>query len=313
MPQITGDYTLNKTIQFFKYCMKNKRAISPATFINSKVTATISISLVLFLLGLIILLTLLANNLTSYVKESLSFDVVLADNIKDEEVDRIIKKLEATDFIKSYEYISKEEAAKQLEADIGQDPEDFLGFNPLPGMIIVRLYSEYTHLDDFPVIEKRMQEISPDISHIEYRKELMTMINENFRKISIILLSIAVLLLIISFALINNTIRLMIYSNRFLIHTMKLVGATPNFIRMPFIKSQIFSGIIAAVIAIALLFWGLFYVSKDLNEIWDFLDKGSLYLTAGGVLLLGIFISLCATYLAVNRYLRMEGDDMFFI
>jgi len=293
--------------------MKNKRAISPATFINSKVTATISISLVLFLLGLIIMLTLLAKNLTSYVKESLSFDVVLSDDIKDAEVNRIMKVLEETEYIKSTEYISKEAAAKQLEADIGQSPEAFLGFNPLPGMIIVSLHSEYTHTDNFPDLEKQIKEISPNISHIEFRKELMTMINDNFRKISIILLSVAVLLLIISFALINNTIRLMIYSNRFLIHTMKLVGATASFIRWPFIKSQILSGIIAAVIAIGLLFWGLYYISKDVNELWQFLDRSSLVVVAGSVFVLGILISLCATYFAVNRYLRMEGDDMFFI
>jgi len=293
--------------------MKNKRAISPATFINSKVTATISISLVLFLLGLIILLTLLAKNLTSYVKESLSFDIVLSDDIKEVEVNRIIKKLEGTDFIKSTEYVSKEAAAKQLEADIGQDLEVFLGFNPLPGLIVVRLHSEYTHPENFPEIENQMKGISPDISHIEYRKELMTMVNDNFRKISIILLSLAVLLLIISFALINNTIRLMVYSNRFLIHTMKLVGATAGFIRRPFIKTQIISGIIAAVIAIVLLFWGLYYISNDVSEIWELLDLSSLYLIAGSVFVLGILISFCATYFAVNRYLRMAGDDMFFI
>ena len=293
--------------------MKKKRAISSATFINSRVTATISISLVLFLLGLIILLTLLAKNLTSYVKESLSFDVVLSDNISDEEVSRILKKLESTDFVKSAEYVSKEAAAKQLEADIGQNPEEFLGFNPLPGLIVVRLHSEFTHPEDFPKIESQMKEISPDISHIEYRKELMTMVNDNFQKISIILLSIAVLLLIISFALINNTIRLMIYSNRFLIHTMKLVGATSGFIRLPFIKSQILSGVIAAIIALILLFWGGYYVSKDLIEIRELLDRGSLLFIAGSVLILGILISLSATYFAVNRYLRMEGDDMFFV
>jgi len=293
--------------------MKNKRAVSPATFINSRVTATISISLVLFLLGLIILLTLLAKNLSAYVKESLSFDIILSDNIKETEVNRIIKKLEATDFVKSTGYISKETAAKQLEADIGLNPEEFLGFNPLPALIAVRLHSEFTNPDKFPEIEKQIKGFSSDINNIEYRKELMTLVNNNFKKISIILLGLALLLLIISFALINNTIRLMVYSKRFLIHTMKLVGATAGFIRKPFIQAQIFSGIIAAFVAIILLFWGLFYISKDINEIWDVINRNSLYIVAGSVFILGIIISLSATYFAVNRYLRMEGDDLFFI
>jgi len=293
--------------------MKNKRAISPATFINSKVTVTISISLVLFLLGLTILLAILVKNLSSVVKENISFDIILSDNTKEDEVNRIINSLEATDFVKSTEYISKELAAKQLEADIGQDPEEFLGFNPLPGLIVVRLYSEYTHPDKFPEIVNQIKKMSLNISSVEYRKELITLVNDNFRKVSILLLGLAMLLLFISFALINNTIRLAVYSNRFLIHTMKLVGATAGFIRKPYIKTQVFSGIIAACIAIASLFWGLSYISKDISEIWGLIDLNSMLIVAGSVLVLGIVISFCATYFAVNRYLRMEGDDLFFI
>jgi len=293
--------------------MKNKRAISSATFINSRITATISISLVLFLLGLIILLALMAKNLSTYVKESLSFDVVLSDDIKDAEATRIMKELKTTDFVKSTEYISKDAAAKQLEADIGQNPEEFLGFNPLPGLIVVRLHSEYANPEKFTEIEKHIKNISPDINSIEYRKELMTIVNDNFRKTGIMLLGLALLLLIITFALINNTIRLSVYANRFLIHTMKLVGATSGFIRKPFLKTQILSGIIAALIAIALLFWGIFYISKNSGEIWEIIDWNTLYIVAGSVFVLGIIISLCATFFAVNRYLRIEGDELFFI
>jgi cell division transport system permease protein len=128
-----------------------------------------------------------------------------------------------------------------------------------------------------------------------------------------ILLGIALVLLIISFALINNTIRLTVYANRFLIHTMKLVGATAGFIRKPFIQTQILSGIIAALIAITLLCWGLFYISKSMSEIWQVINRNTLYIVAGSVLILGIFISLSANYFAVNRYLRMDRDDLFFI
>ena len=289
--------------------MRSKRAI----FFNSRVTATISISLVLFLLGLVVLLALMAKNLSSYIKESLSFDVVLSDDVKDAEVNRIVKELTASDFVKSAEYISKEAAAKQLEADIGQNPEEFLGYNPLPGLIVVRLRSDYTHPEKFPEIEKQIKGMSPDIAGVEYRKELMTLVNDNFRKIGIVLLGFTALLLIISYALISNTIRLTVYANRFSIHTMKLVGATAGFIRKPFIRMQLFSGIIAALIAIALLLGGLIYISKDISAIMEIIDRNSLYIVAGSILALGIFISLSTTYFAVNKYLRMEGDDLFFI
>jgi len=293
--------------------MKNKRSISSAAFINSRATATISISLVLFLLGLIILLALMAKNLSSNVKESFSFDIILSDDIKETEVNRLIKQLEATDFVKSTEYISKAEAAKQLAAEIGQNPEEFLGFNPLPSIIVVKLYSEYTHPDKFPEVEKQIKGLSTNISSMEYREELLALVNDNFQKVSIILLGLATLLLFISFALINNTIRLTVYANRFLIHTMKLVGATSGFIRKPYIITQVFSGMIAAVVAIALLYWGLFYISKDIKEIWEVIDSNSLVFIAGSVFILGILISVTATYFAVNRYLGMEADDLFYV
>ena len=293
--------------------MRNKRAISPATFINSRVTATISISLVLFLLGLIILLSLFAQNLSVYVKENLSFDIILSDDSKDMEITRLMKKLKATDFVKSTEYISKEAAAKQLEAEIGQNPEAFLGFNPLPGIITVRLNSQYANTEMIPVIENQIKGFSSDISNIEYRKELMELVNDNFKKVGIILFGLTAVLLFISFALINNTIRLTIYSKRFLIHTMKLVGATAGFIRKPFIATQIFSGIIAAIIAVGLLFGGLFYLSQSVAGIWELVDRNTLFIVSTGVLLSGIFISISATYFAVNKYLRMDGDDLFFI
>jgi len=293
--------------------MKNKRTDSPAAFINSRVTATISVSLVLFLLGLIIMFAILAKNFSSNVKESLSFNIILSDDVKESEINGIIKKLEAAAFVKSTEYISKAAAAKQLESDIGQNPEEFLGFNPLPAIIVVKLHSEYTQPEKFAAIEKQIKGLSPEINNLEYRKELMNLVNDNFRKISIVLFSVAMVLLVISFALINNTIRLTVYSKRFLIHTMKLVGATAGFIRKPFIITQIFSGIIAALIAIALLFWGFLYISKDLREIWDLIDLNSLYIIAGSIIILGILISLSATYFAVNRYIRMEGDDLYYI
>ncbi|MDR1783222.1 MAG: permease-like cell division protein FtsX [Dysgonamonadaceae bacterium] len=293
--------------------MKNKKAISSVTFFNSRLTAVISISLVLFLLGLIILFGILANNLTTYVKESISFDIVLNEKSDKAQIDRLLSRLNKFDYIKSTEYISKEDALKQIEEEIGQNPEEFLGYNPLPAMIVVRVKSDYANIDSLKMVEKQIRGLDSNIKSIDYRKELIDIMNDNLAKIGIFLLGLSILLLLISFALINNTIRLMIYSKRFLIHTMKLVGATPGFIRRPFIGSHIVSGIIAAVIANALLFWLLYYQFYDIKNIWDIIFPVNFFITSGIVLLLGILISIIATVFAVNKYLRSNVDELYHI
>jgi cell division transport system permease protein len=293
--------------------MKNKLSISSVTFINSKITATISISLVLCLLGLIILLSLFANNLSTYVKESFSYNIILSDDIKTAQVNRLIEQLKATPYIKSTEFISKEDAAKQMEADIGQDSEEFLGFNPLPAIIVVHLNAEFANSEGFSDIETLIKSFSKNIQEIEYRKDLIDEVNENLTKAGFILLGLAALLLVISFALISNTIRLMIYSKRFLIHTMKLVGATASFIRKPFIMDNIVSGIIAAIIANGLLMWLLSVAANDISGFNELINLNALLIVFGSVLVLGVCISIAATFRTVNKYLRMNSNDLFYI
>ena len=293
--------------------MKRKHRLRPATFINSKVTATISVSLVLFLFGLIMLLSLFANNLSNYVKETLSFDIILQENINDNQINQFIQLLNSTPYVKQTTYISKEEAAKQLEADLGHNVEEFLGINPLPAVIEVNLHAQYANADSLEIVEKQIRGYSSNIKQIEYRKELMQIVGENTRKFGIIILGLAILLLFISFALINNTIRLMIYSKRFLIHTMKLVGAKSSFIRKPFIRANIISGIVAAIIAIGLLIWLLYYVFQEIHDFTGLISWEQLFIVFGGVLILGIFISVIATYMAVNKYIKMNGDDLYYI
>ena len=293
--------------------MKQKRSLSSVSFINSKLTATISISLVLFLLGLIILLSLFAKNLSDYVLENLSFDIVLSENMKADQIDRLQKQLEVRSFTKSVEYISKEDAAIQLEEELGQSPEEFLGFNPLPALLVVHLNADYAHADSIPVIEQQIKGLSADIKGIEYQEELINLVNNNLAKVGVVLFGIAALLMVISFALINNTIRLMVYSKRFLIHTMKLVGATNGFIRKPFIKSNIALGIIAAFIAMVLLIWFLFYFIEGVNEISGMISWESMGLVFVSILVLGILISWIATYFAVNKYVHMRGDELYYL
>ena len=291
--------------------MKKKRKLSPVTFINARVTATISIAFVLFILGLIILLPLFSNNLSNYIKEQLSFDIILQDNVSDVQVKNLQNKIDSAPFAKSTRFISKEEAAKKLEAELGQNPEEFLGFNPLPAVIEVHLKSEYVNPDSIQVVEYYLSSYPSDIKEIEHKKDLMQKLTENTTKLGIILLIILIPLLFISFALINNTIRLMVYSKRFLIHTMQLVGAKKSFIRKPFIISNIWSGIIAAIIANGLIYSLIYYIINDITIASEFFNMYSLLIVFGSVFILGIITSIIATCFAVNRYIGADVDDLY--
>ena len=230
---------------------KNKKVRS-VSFFHTRLTSIVSISLVLFLLGLVLLIGLLGNRLSVYVKENISFSVVLQDQLKEREVKAMCRKLDALPFIKSTEYISKEMAAEELEEELGENPETFLGFNPLSAAIEVKLKAEYANPDSLRMVENRIKAYT-SVSDLLYRKDMMEMVHENMNRLTLILLGLAVILMAISFVLIGNTIRLLIYSKRFLIYTMKLVGATAGFIRRPFIWYNLVSGFVASVLAICML------------------------------------------------------------
>ncbi|MDR1527305.1 MAG: permease-like cell division protein FtsX [Dysgonamonadaceae bacterium] len=291
--------------------MKKKQILSPATFINSKITAMVSIAFVLFLLGLIIFLSLFANNLTNHIKETLSFDIVLQDDTNQQQIQHIQDFLKETPYAKSVAYIPKEEAIKQLEEDLGQNPEEFLGFNPLPNLIVVHLNARYAHVDSLAVISHQLQAFSNNIKETEYREETVQLIGENIAKVGFLLLVIAILLMFISFAIINNTIRLMVYSKRFLIYTMQLVGAKKSFIRNPFIISNIGIGVIAAGIASGLLYWLISYMTNSIPDMHTLYNTQSLLIVFGSVLILGILITIISTYLAVNRYVGADVEDLY--
>lgn len=292
--------------------MADNRKVNSISFFNSRLTSIISIALVLFLLGLILLMGLLGNKLSAYVKENISFSILLKDNQKEADIQQMQKKLDAMPFIKSTEYISKEQAAKELEEELGENPETFLGFNPLQASIEVKLHSEYANPDSLQVIEKQITSYT-SVSDLLYRKDMMEMVHTNMARMGLILLALAAVLMIISFVLIGNTIRLLIYSKRFLIHTMKLVGATAGFIRKPFIRYNVVSGILASLLAILLLTGTLYYLQAELSGFIQILDIPTLVLTCVAVLILGITLSVFATIFAVNRYLRMRGDEMYYI
>ena len=292
--------------------MAENKKVSSVSFFNSRLTSVISIALVLFLLGLIFLLGILGNKLSIYVKENISFSIVLKDNLKEAEIKKIQKNLDALPYIKSTEYISKEQAAKELEEELGENPETFLGFNPLQASIEVKLHSEYANPDSIKIVEKKIKTFT-NVSDLLYRKDMMEMVNDNLKQVGLILLALAVMLMAISFVLISNTIRLLIYSKRFLIHTMKLVGATSGFIRGPFVRYNVISGLWASLFAIIMLLGTLYYLHNELDGFIRVLDTESLIIVFASVIILGVLLSIAATVLAVNKYLRMGIDKLYYI
>lgn len=292
--------------------MAEHRKVQTASFFHSRLTAIISIALVLFLMGLIMLMGLLGNKLSVYVKENLSFSIVLKDKLKETDIQKMQHKLDALPFIKSTAYISKEQAAKELEEELGENPETFLGFNPLQASIEVKLHAAYANPDSLPLIEQQIKRYT-SVDELLYRKDMMEMVHNNMQRLGVILLALAAVLTLISFVLIGNTIRLLIYSKRFLIHTMKLVGATAGFIRAPFIRYNIVSGLMAAILAILLLTGTLYYLQNELEGFVQLLDIQTLLIVDGAVVVLGLLLSTIATIIAVNKYLRMEVDQLYYI
>nr|WP_321453947.1 permease-like cell division protein FtsX [uncultured Carboxylicivirga sp.] len=278
---------------------------------SSYVTTTISIALVLFLLGIIGLLSLNAQRLSQYVKENIGFTVMVKDNAREAEVKRLEKMLSTSPFVKQTEYIDKERAAKELKEELGEDFVEFLGYNPLLSSIEVKLYADYAHPDSIAGVEKMIMEF-PQVKEVLYQKNLIHLVHKNVNKISLVLLIFAVLLLLIAVALINNTIRLSVYSKRFLIRTMQLVGATKGFIRQPFLVTSILHGFTGAVLAIVLLSGLIYATNHELAGVIGFQNMDLIMILFGIVIVCGVMITLLSTYFAVNKYLNLRTDDLYF-
>ncbi len=278
---------------------------------SSSLTTIVSLSLVLFMLGLLAIIILNTRKLSDNVKENIGFQIILNDNAKEVDIQHLTKSLDASDYVKSTEFITKEEAAKRLQEDLGEDFINFLGFNPLLSSINVHLKAGYANTDSLTWIEKDLLDTKL-VKEVIYQKSLVSLINENVQKISLIILGFSGLLMLIALALINNTIRLSIYSKRFIIKTMQLVGATQSFIRRPFVLKGIKHGIYGAAVAILMLIGVLYFAQKQLPELAELQDRNMLLTLFGLVIILGIIISWISTALAVRKYLRLKSDDLYY-
>jgi cell division transport system permease protein len=282
------------------------------SLLNSYVTVTISISLVLFIIGIMALLILSGDKLSDYIKENIGFSVILNDDAKEVEVTRLQKFLDATDYVKSTRYIDKATAAEELAQELGgEDFIEFLGYNPLLASIEVRLNAAWANPDSLAVIEQEFRSY-PQIKEIIYQKDMVSLVNENVRKITLVLLSFCLLLFLVSIALINNTIRLAIYSQRFVINTMQLVGATNAFIRRPFMNRMLINGFFAAIISLIMLTLVIFSIQNELAAIISFSDLELIVMVYGIVILLGVIVTQSSAFFAINKYLRLRSDELYF-
>lgn len=273
-------------------------------------TSCISMMLVLLLLGAVVFFVLTARNLSTQVKENINITLLLGDDTKAAEVVSMQKLLNKKPYIKSITYHSKEDALKELSADMGADPSEFLGTNPLTASLEVGLKADYANKDSISWIAKELKQTTKAIDLI-YQKEWVETINEWITKISLILLVLAGLLTFVSFALINNTLRLSIYSKRFLINTMKLVGAKWSFIRRPFLARGITLGLIAAVVADGLLYAGYVGLLKVEPAIQEIVTLETQLIVGGSVLFCGVMISLICAYFSVNKFLHMKASALY--
>lgn len=271
----------------------------------------ISLALVLFMLGLLGLVVLNATKLSNHIKENIGFQVILKDTATSAQIDVLQQEISVSAYAKSVNHITKEQAAEKLKADLGEDFISFLGFNPLLSSFDVKLNAEYANADTLSGIEKNLLQ-KPIVKEVVYHKDMIKQVNQNAKVVSLYLLIFSGLLLIVAVALINNTIRLSIYSQRFLIRTMYLVGATRVFISKPFIFIGIRQGVIAGIVAGALLAGFLVLSTKYIPDLLQLQDENMLALLFGGIVLLGILISGLSAMLSVMRYLRLKTSDLYF-
>ena len=274
---------------------------------NSYITSVISITLVLFLLGIQGVILIHAHKLSRYVLENIIVTAVLSDNATEADITRLQRQLEFTPAVKNNVFISKDEAARLLTDELGEDFVAFIGHNPLSASIEIRLRAEYANPESIANLADQLLEIN-EIQEVFYQTNLVQLISDNVRRISFILLSISAVILFIAIALINNTIRLAVYSKRLLIKSMQLVGATQGFIRKPFIRRGIWQGIIGAFLSSVMLGVLVYYLQYYAPEIVSIQDISWFLMLFGGIFLVAIIFTWISSYLAVRRFLKMKND-----
>ena len=271
---------------------------------------TISISLVLIVVGMLVFILLNARAVSDHVKRNIGFAVIVKDNTNEVEIKRVQKILDTQPYVYTSKYITKEQAAKSFKKEMGEDFERILGANPLLPSIEIKLNPAYANNDSLAMIEKGLARF--DIIHeVYYQKSMIESINENIRRITIIFLIVGAVLVLISFTLIRNMIHLAVYSQRLLIKTMQLVGATPFFICKPFVYGSMWRGFFGALIANLVLLGAIFFVQENVGNVINIMRQDVILLMVGFVILSGVVLSFFSAWFSVRRYLRRELNDLY--
>ena len=273
-------------------------------------TLCISTAMVLILLGMVVLTVFTGLNLSSYVKENLSVTMVLSPDMSDQEAQRLCGLVEQQPYIAKANFVSKEEALKEGTKELGADPSEFAGENPFTAEIELQLKANYANNDSIKNISSQLKTYN-GVTDIDYKQDLIDTVNNTLGKIGLVLIILAALLTIVSFSLINNSVRLSVYARRFSIHTMKLVGASWGFIRKPFLKRSVLLGLLSAFIALVVLGIGMYALWVYEPDITIVLNWEVMTITACVVIVFGVVITLFCTYFSVNKFLKMKAGDLY--
>ena len=277
---------------------------------SSSTSIVISMSLVLFVLGILGFLLLNANRLSNHVKQNIGFSVMIKEGVKDVDIMQLQKLIDSKAYSLETDWVSKEDAATELQEQLGEDFISFLGYNPLLESIDIKLKATYANPDSLLVLQEELTK--NDLIHeVFYQKDLVEKISENMRKMSIFLLSFCFLLFIISFTLINNTIRLSVYSKRFLIRTMKLVGATNKFIKGPFLSDSIYNGVYSSLVTICMLLVVFQLLQSDMPNFLNIQDLKSMGIIFASIFVAGILFTWLSTFFALRKYLRIKESEIY--
>ncbi len=282
----------------------------PRHFFNMYLTTTISVAMVLFLIGLECVLLLSANSLINQVKENTTVEIVFTPQAETSDFNRLQEMLKASDYCLDCRIISAEQALKEHIEYLGDDPSKFLGYNPLTASCEMHVKANYANNDSIAVIESKLTTL-PYVEKVIYQKDLLSVLNRNINELSIVLLAVVVLLLFISLALIGNTIRLQIYAQRFLINTMKLVGATSWMIKAPILRKNMTMGFVAAILALGAVSAVYYYVNVHMGVQLFPLTWQNMLFVSGVIILIGLTITLLASLFATGRYIRMKSNTMY--
>ena len=277
--------------------------------LSSSASVVISLSLVLFVIGLLGLVLINAQRLSNYVKENIGFTIMLKEGVNEMEIMNFQKILDAADFAKSSTFVSKEQATKDLQNDLGEDFVAFLGYSPLLASVDVRLNASYANTDSLAVIKAELNDY-PVVHTIFYQENLIDKLNSNVNRLSFFLLSFCLLLFVIAFALINNTIRLSVYSKRFLIRTMRLVGATNSFIQKPFLVKGIYQGVYSSIFAIFMLIGSIQLIQSETASMLNITDLKIIGFIFILIFIFGVFLSWISTFFAVRKFIKQNESEL---